>query len=270
MRKYITALIFLGGLEIALSLYLTTWREHFWNAISQKHSLDFVHQLIIFTIVALTICFTSGASGYVVSLCSIRWRRILNANAHKLSLSVENSNQRIQEDCMSYPDLMLNLTVGAIKSLCYILVFSVALIYSYSAIYLVILVAYAAVGMVATNYIAKPLIKLNYEQQRAEATYRNNLSIFNFSDCIRIMFGLAKKQKHLTYFQQFYGQLGVIIPLLIIAPVYFATGMNLGLLMRFNSIGSTILDNLSYGVNSFGMLNKLISCRKRLKECTII
>lgn len=270
MRKYIIALILLGALEIALSLYLTTWREHFWNAISNRQGMDFIHQLIIFTGVALTICITSGASGYTLSLLSIRWRRILNAKALKASHSVENANQRVQEDAMAYPDLMLGLSVGAIKALFYVIVFSVSLMCSYNAFYLVILFVYAMIGMAVTHYIAKPLIHLNYEQQRAEATYRNNLSITNFKDCVYIMLGLAKKQKHLTYFQQFYGQLGVIVPLLLIAPLYFTTSMALGSLMRFNSLGSTILDNLLYGVNSFGMLNKLISCRKRLKEIGII
>jgi ABC-type uncharacterized transport system fused permease/ATPase subunit len=84
------------------------------------------------------------------------------------------------------------------------------------------------------------------------------------------MLGLAKKQKHLTYFQQFYGQLGVIVPLLIIAPLYFSSGMTIGTLMRFNSLGATILDNMSYGINSFGLINRLISCRKRLKEVNIL
>lgn len=270
MRKYLIVLVILGGLEIALSLFLTSWREHFWNAVSNKQQLDFIHQLLVFTGVALAICLVSGIAGYLLSLCTIRWRRELNATARKHAIGVENVNQRIQEDCMAYPDLILNLTYGACKAVFYILVFSISLIYSYNAVYLGILVTYACTGMLITKYIAKPLIKLNYEQQRAEASYRNQLSISNFQDCIRIMLGLAKKQKHLTYFQQFYRQLGVVIPLIIIAPMYFTTVMTLGSLMRFTSLGNTILDNLGYGVYSFGMVNKFLSCRKRLKEAQII
>jgi ABC-type uncharacterized transport system fused permease/ATPase subunit len=183
---------------------------------------------------------------------------------------IENLNQRIQQDIYEYPDLILNLAFGTVKAVMYIVVFSISLMLSFHWWYLGVLVAYTIVGSILTNYIAKPLIRLNYENQRAEASYRNDLSVSNFGDCIRIMLGLAKKQKHLTYFQQFYSQVGVVIPLIIIAPFYFTSGMTLGTLMRFNSLSSTILENLSYGITSFATINRLISCRKRLKEANII
>ncbi len=156
------------------------------------------------------------------------------------------------------------------KAIFYIVVFSISLVLSFHWWYLGILVSYTILGSVITNYIAKPLINLNYEQQRVEASYRNDLTIINFKDCIVIMLGLAKKQKHLTYFQQFYSQVGVIVPLIIIAPFYFTSAMTIGSLMRFNSLSSTILDNLSYGISNFATINRLLSCRKRLKEAQII
>ncbi len=271
MRKYLFWLVIFAALEISLALYLTFWREAFWNAVSQKQSLQFIQQLIIFTIAALIICFVSGFSGYLVSLTAIKWREQLNEKAFTVrELQVENMNQRIQEDCMAYPDLFLNLAFGTLKAMIYVVVFAISLILSFSWVFLGVLLGYSLVGTAITHYVAKPLISLNYQQQRIEATYRNNLSIDNFKDCIIIMLGIAKKQKHLTYFQQFYGQLGVIVPLLIIAPYYFTSVMTIGALMRFNSLSSTILDNMSYGISSFAMINKLVSCRRRLKEVGII
>lgn len=184
---------------------------------------------------------------------------------------IENLRQRHQDDCLIYPDLMLNIGYGFVKAIFYIIVFSVSLIMFFSYLYLLVLVMYTIVGTLVTHYIAKPLIHMNYEQQRAEASYRADLSISNFGDCIRIMLGLAKKQKHLTYWQQFYGQVGVVVPLILIAPVYFTTpAFSIGLLMRFNSVSSTILDNTSFGITSFGQINRLLSCRKRLVEAGII
>lgn len=303
MKKYIISLIIFATLEIALALYLTFWREHFWNAISTKQPLEFLEQLGIFTGVALVICLVAGLSGYVLNLTAIKWREKLNDKAFAVreqktdcnlcvgtgitpsiissavpciycngtgTKEIENVNQRIQEDCWTYPDLVLQIVFGGVKALFYIIVFSISLLLSFSGIYLAIFLSYSIVGTVLTHFIAKPLVKLNYEQQRCEATYRNNLTINNFNECVRIMLGMAKKQKHLTYFQQFYGQVGVVIPLIVIAPVYFLSDMTLGILMRFNSIGSTILENTSYGITSFGLINRLISCRKRLKEAKLI
>ena len=273
MIKYIFWLIVFAALEITLALYLTFWREHFWNAVSNKEQLHFLQQLVIFTGVALLACFVSGFSGYLVSLTAIKWREKLNSKAFALGVhnsKIENANQRIQQDTMDYPDLLLGLAYGSLKALLYIIMFIISLVLSFSWWYVGVLLVYTTIGSVLTNYIAKPLIHLNYEQQRVEATYRNQLKIENFSDCICIMLGLAKKQKHLTYFQQFYSQVGVIIPLLIIAPAYFSSAMSIGMLMRFNSLSSTILENLSYGVSNFAMINRLLSCHKRLKEAGVL
>lgn len=275
MKKYIVWLLIFAVLEITLALYLTHWRENFWNAVSTKQSLQFLQQLGVFTVVALIICVVSGVSGYLVALTAIKWREKLNWRAMQRQLSIpyskiENINQRVQEDCMSYPDLVLNIGFGVVKSIVYCVVFSISLLFSFSFWFLLIVAGYAIVGSIIAHYVAKPLISLNYQQQRIEATYRNQLTIENFNDCIHIMLGLAKKQKHLTYFQQFYMQLGVVIPLVIVAPMYFSSGMTLGSLMRFNSVASTILENLSFGINSFAQINKLISCRKRLKEANIL
>mgnify|MGYP001610963769 CR=1 FL=1 len=269
MKKYIIWLVIMATIEIALSLYLTVWREHFWNAVSQKESVSFLYQICIFLGVALVIGFVIGVSGYLVSLAAIEWRKKLNAKIVDVP-DILNANQRIQEDCKEYPDLFLRLSFEFAKAMCSLVVFSVFLVLTFSWVYLAILIGYCLIGTGIAHRVAKPLIKLNYESQQAEATYRNNLKISNLTDCIMIMFGLAKKQKHLTYFQQFYGQVGVLIPIVIIAPYYFSSAMTIGLLMRFNSMAVTIIENTSYGINVFDRINRLISCRQRLKEINLL
>jgi len=78
MRKYLVIVGILALVEIFLALYLTEWRNNFWDAVSLKQGVNFVRQLLIFTGVAVTICFVSGASGYFMSLCAIEWRKELD------------------------------------------------------------------------------------------------------------------------------------------------------------------------------------------------
>lgn len=273
MKKNILAIIIIISIEMALSLYLTWWRETFWNSVSVKNASSFIFQLEVFTVIALFICFSNGITGYLINRVAIYWRERLNTKALALHnpTTIENSAQRIQEDCKEYPALVLELIFGTIKSLLYVIVFSTALLLHFSYDLFLILIAYAIVGTIISHVIAKPLIKLNYELQRREATYRSNLDVCTFTDCIYIMLGLARKQKHLNYFQSLYAQVGVVLPLIIIAPSYFTqSAMTLGILMRFNSTGSTILDHLSYGINSFNSINRLLACRQRLKEMKVI
>lgn len=278
MKRYLTLLIIFAVIEISLALYLTLWREHFWNAVAAKQSVAFISQLAIFLGVALVCCFVSGISGYLINLSTIKWRDKLNHQAiisEELGrpfpeFQVDNITQRIQQDCKDYPELVLGLGYGFTKALFYILVFSISLVISFEWWYLCVLLAYTILGSVCTSYIAKPLINLNYNQQQAEASYRNDLSVSNFQNCLSLMLGIAKRTKRLTYFQQFYMQIAVVIPLLIIAPTYFSSAMTVGMLMRFNSLGGTILENMGYGISSWGQINMLLSCRKRLKEINVI
>ncbi len=271
MRRFIIALVLLGILEITLVLYLTHWREVFWNYVSSKNIDGFITYLEIFTGVALLLCIIVATATYTGTRAAIAWRQILNERAMGLlHVKVENLSQRVQEDCSKYPDLVMNIGYGVVKALVYLLVFSVALCIEFNYMYLLLIMAYAIMATVIAKKIGNPLIKLNYKMQQTEASYRSNITAPNFKECIFIQLSLAKKLKHLQYFQSLYGQLGVVIPLIIIAPAYFTTTMLLGSLMQANSIMSTITDNMSYGILNFDQFNKLLSCRTRLLELGVL
>ncbi|MEI6183907.1 MAG: SbmA/BacA-like family transporter [Bacteroidota bacterium] len=271
MIKWLTALGLVNILEVLLVLGLTFWREHFWNAISTKDIHGFFFYLGIFAVLTLVLCFVTSSSVYFGTRAAISWREKLSALANKFKTSkIENVSQRIQADCFDYPNLCIVLGGGAFKAFLYVLLFSLSIIFNFNSVWLIWIIGYSILSTVIAHYIGAPLVHLNYKNQMLEATYRNSLTKLNFRKCIDIQLKLAKKLKHLQYFQSFYGQLGVIIPLLIIAPEYFSTTMTLGHLMQANSTMGTLSDSLSYGINTFDQFNKLRSCKKRLKELKII
>lgn len=271
MRKYFTMMGLLAIIEIALALYLTFWREAFWQSVTEKNSDIFFTQIAVFTAIALLLCVISASASYMGRLAAIKWREILNTKALLIQESrIENFHQRVQDDCFSYPDLTINIGFNLLKSCVYLLVFSIALCMQFSYIYLILIMSYAIINTLVAKKIATPLIHLQYEVQRAEATYRGNLSTSNFDDCIRLMLGVAKRTKKLEYFQVFYGQIGVLVPICLIAPSYFAGVVTFGALMQAQSIMGTVLENNSFFVNNFSAINKLLSCRRRLKEIDVI
>ena len=271
MKKEITLMALLAVVEISLALYLTEWRHVFWDIVANKQASMFLYKIVEFTLIALFLCGISAWSTYISSICAIKWRKTLNSAAYKITdSSAENLNQRIQDDCRKYPQLFLTLVFGFGKALVYVLVFSVALCVSYDYTYLLIVASAGVTATVVARWVALPLIRLNYIKQVAEATYRNDLTKTNFVKCVDIMFELARKTKKLQYFQVFYGQIGVIMPIIIVAPAYFASALTLGALMQAVSIMGTLVDNLSYGINSFDGINKMLSCRKRLQEIGVV
>jgi len=272
MKRYLVYMVLLSLVEIGLALYLTEWRHTFWNYVEQRNYAGFMSQIGVFSLVALTLCFVAAYAQYFGTRAAIKWREILNTKALSIGhdTDIENHNQRVQMDCSEYPDLMIQVVFGFGKALVYIVVFAVTLSVGFSVSYLIIILLYAILSTFAARKISMPLISLNYQSQRAEATYRNELTATNFNSCIAIMLGLASKTKRLAYFQTFYGQIAVILPIVIVAPEYFSAALTLGGLMQCTSIMSTISDNASYGINSFNTINRLISCKKRLTEMGVI
>lgn len=266
MKKYIIYVILLSLIEISAALYLTFWRELFWDYVEQRNFHGFCIQIGVFTLVAFIFCLVNAYAGYYITLCAIKWREQLNNKAYKIMHNVENLSQRVQEDCKDYPDLFLQLIFGLGKSIVYIIVFSVSIAINFNLMYLGIIIVYTAISTLIAQRIARPLVSLNYATQQAEATYRNNLSGVNFNNCIQIMLGLALKTKRLSYFQTFYGQIAVILPIMIVAPAYFNGALTLGALMQATGTMGTITENLSFGITSFNIINKFRSCRKRLDE----
>lgn len=266
MKKYITYVILLSLIEIAAALYLTFWRELFWNYVEQRNFHGFCVQIGVFTVVALIFCMVNAYSGYFSTLCAIKWRKKLNAKAYLISHRAENLNQRVQEDCRDYPDLFLQLIFGLGKAIIYVLVFAISLAVNFNMGYLSIIVIYSILATIIARRIAKPLLSLNYATQQAEATYRNDITKSHFQNCISVMTGLAIKTKRLAYFQTFYGQIAVILPIVIVAPAYFNGALTLGALMQVTGTMGTITDNMSFGITSFNIINKYKSCKKRLSE----
>lgn len=268
MRKYILYLSLLSAIEIALSLFLTHWRETFWNFVEHKDFIGFIHQLGVFTGTALALCAVSGASGYCVTLASLAWsRKLIPSVLDKLpKLSSENLPQKIETDGFRYPFLTVNLVYTCIKSLGYVILFTIFFLQHYSYVYLVSIYSYALITFFITKTVAQPLVAFNYKQQKAQATFRASLTHFNFSECLSIALGLAKKQKHLTYLQSFISQVAVVLPLILISHEYFTTEMTLGALMMFNGMCAIMLDNLLYPLNSFGVINDLLASKKRFYE----
>jgi len=266
MKKLLAGLVIVSFVEIVCSLSLTFVREWLWNAIAQKQLNMFLTQLGYFLSLALVLVVVSGLYGYLINMCAIAWRHKITDKLVIHDSKIENYNQRKQQDTYSYPLLTLTLGFGLVKAIGYVIIFSVSLVATFSFNYLLVILCCISLGTLLAKKIAMPLTTLNYESQKNEATYRTELSQENFTLCQEILKAIAKRTKYLQYYQSLYGQIMVLLPILLIAPEFFNSAMLLGTLMRFTSTAGQIVESASYGLNSFGPINDWLSSRKRLKE----
>jgi putative ATP-binding cassette transporter len=137
-------------------------------------------------------------------------------------------------------------------------------------------IAYAAAGTFLTHLIGRPLIKLNFNQQRYEADFRFSLvrlrensesvAFYGGEGPEKQSFGqrfvhvfdnfwkIMRYQKRLTWFTSFYSQVAVIFPIVVAAPRYFAKEIQLGGLMQIASAFGKVQDALSFFVDAYAEL----------------
>ena len=132
---------------------------------------------------------------------------------------------------------------------------------------------YALAGTWLTDRIGRPLVRLNFDQQRYEADFRFNLVRFRenaegvalyhgeadelrtfrqrFAGIVRNWWGIMRQQKRLTWLTAGYGQAAAIFPLVAVAPRYFRGQMLLGGLMQTALAFGQVQDSRSFIVSSY-------------------
>lgn len=263
-------LVLLVLLEIAGISFIAIWREWFWSSVSNKNLHLFIKYLFEFSGTVLLLVFITGYKGYLINYISLLFRHDITSKSLENIVEVEGYRQRLQEDCRDYPLLSFNLGIGLLSSCIQVVIFSSILTYYTHFYNLGIVLGYALIGTALASIIAKPLISLNYNNQVVEANFRQVLHKNNFLKVYANNLALFKKLKHLQYFQSFFNQITVIIPLLILSISYFKGNMEFGQLMQLSAIIAAIIDQGSYFINSFDNINKWLSCKKRLKEMEVL
>lgn len=231
----------------------------------------------------------------------VRWME--NRAYYKLKLmgkDMDNPDQRISEDINQFVALTLSLTIGLVRQLITLVAFTVILwnlsgimtvpIGSYEFTiygYMVWLsLVYSIVGTYLTHKVGKALINLNYEQQKYEADFRfammrvreNTESIAfyrgekpeleNFLTRFKILIGnfrdIMTRQKILNGFTAGYGQLAIIIPLLLTAPRWFAKEVQVGWIMQVSNAFGQVQGAMSYFVDAYTTIAQWCSVVRRL------
>jgi putative ATP-binding cassette transporter len=89
-----------------------------------------------------------------------------------------------------------------------------------------------------------------------------------FARVIQNFWQLMRRTKLLNFYVNGYGQLAIIVPLILAAPQYFAGAMALGGLMQTVSAFGRVQDALSYFVDSYDTIAQLAAVIRRLGTFT--
>lgn len=212
----------------------------------------------------------------------------------------DNPDQRLQEDVNLFTTQTVGLSMGFLNAVVTLASFVGVLwglsgSFSFSAsgssftipgfmVWMAVL--YCALGSVLTHYIGRPLIGLNFEQQKREADFRHHLvRVREYSESIALDRGeqveernldtrftavlsnylrLIAKQKQLVGFTNLFGQAAAVFPFIIAAPRFFSGAIQLGQLMQISSAFDRVQGALSWFVDNYDSLAAWRATTERL------
>jgi putative ATP-binding cassette transporter len=326
-RGMLAAIVVLNLAAVYMAVLMNEWNRTFYDALQNKDSVVFWQQLGWFTILAFSAIVIAVYKFYLTQLLELRWRAWLTehylgrwlamqafyrmelARFAREGATPDNPDQRIQEDLSLFTGYSVSLSMGLLNAVVTLVSF-VGILWGlsgdfdfriggetyYIAGYMVwAAVGYCLFGSVITHFIGRPLIGLNFQQQRLEADFRHHMvRVREYSEAIALDRGerveklhldlrfshvlanylaLIRRQKNLIWFNTFFAQAALIFPFLVASPRYFSGAIQLGELMQISSAFGQVQDSLAWFIDNYttfaawrATTNRLTSFEDSLKS----
>ena len=299
-RVLLATVIALQLFQVWLNVRFNTWYKAFYDSLQNKDWDVFISQLGVFSLLAAVFIVSAVYQLYLQQWLQIRWRRWLTTRYlgrwlgqgthYRMRLkgdSADNPDQRIADDIRQFINGTLDIGISLLGSIVTLVSFVVILWNLSSGSPLMIgsksfnipgylvwaALIYAVIGTWVTHLVGRPLIRLNFDQQRYEADFRFSLVrlrenaeevtllageraeeerlLDRFGRVVGNWYGIMQRTKRLTFLTQGYSQVAIIFPFIVVSPLYFAGSMMLGGLMQIASAFGQVQSALSFFVKAY-------------------
>jgi putative ATP-binding cassette transporter len=316
----LAAVIVLNLSLVAMTVLLSYWQRAFFNALEQRDAPTFWSLMFLggeadgtwfpgFSVIAAVYILIAVYALYLRQALQIRWRRWLTERYladwlsdrayYRIALTdpvTDNPDQRIAEDIRMFVDSTLSLGLGLMNSVVTLLSFIFVLwslsgpleVFGISIPGYMVWVAliYSALGTWIAHLIGRPLIRLNFLQQRVEADFRYALVrvrdnvegvalhggeaderrglTARFRALMENWWAIMVATKRLTFFTAGFAQVATIFPTAVAAPAYFAGRIPLGGVTQTGFAFAEVQGALSWFVTNYRELTEWRATVQRL------
>ncbi|HEY8383142.1 MAG TPA: ABC transporter ATP-binding protein/permease [Microvirga sp.] len=299
---FVALLIAINLAQVALNVRLSFFSRDMYNALEVKDAAAFWYQLfVIFTPLAVVFVTAALTEVLLQNVLTIRWRSFLNTyyvgqwlggGAHYrmqlLGREADNPDQRISEDLRKFVESTYSLSIGLMNQAATLVSF-VAILWTISrgftfpgtsvevpGLLVWVCVAYAVLGTWITHLIGRPLIGLNFQQERVEADYRFALArLREYPEQVALLEGERAEEQNLAtrfarivdnymrivirliklnIFTSAYFQANVVVPYILTAPYYFIGRITLGQMQQVVGAFSRVESALTYFITIYTTL----------------
>lgn len=289
-------ILFLTLCAVRLEVLFSNWYNTMYTALQKLDESGFWGAMLLFAVLATIHVARSLIDFYVQQAFTIRWRVWLNEKllgnwldkqayyrSQYLDAPVDNPDQRIQQDVSIFVEMSLSLCMGVINALVSTFAFTLIL-WNLSGplslfglevprgmVFLVF--AYVIVATVFAIKIGRPLILLNFLNERFNADYRyalvrlreyaESIAFYagekvegamlrgRFANVINNAWAIVYRSLKFLGFNFSVSQAAVVFPFIIQAQRFFSQQISLGDLMQTAQAFGRLQDNLSFFRNAY-------------------
>ena len=259
----------------------------FYNALAEKNVDGFWHQMQVYLATIPCVIPVFVFRDFFSSKLQLQWRKWMTQNLTREYFDgrryyqlqgegvVDNPDQRLSADVNAFTDTALGFSLTILNCVVDLVSFSNILYSIYPPLFGVLIV-YAIGGTVISLQIGKPLVEINFKQEKTEADFRYSLiRIRDNAESIAFFRGERKevemldsrlqvaldnalrgilKSRDLSFFQSFYKYIIQLLPAAVIAPLFFRGEIEFGVINQSASAFSHILTDVSLVVFQFESL----------------
>lgn len=314
-RSLLTGVVVVELALVYLFVLNNEWNVLFYNSLQDRNWDAFLWSLVVFLGLATSMVVLVVAQYFLGQSLIIRWREWMTRRyletwlaqgrlyrVQFVNQAVDNIHLRIASDVYLFIQYTIELGTGLLSSMVTLASF-VVILWGLSSLtpliafganiaipgYLVwVALVYAAIGTFLAHFIGRPLIALDFNQQRREADFRFAISrVADHAEPIAMMGGeaveratlinrfgallsnwknLVRRQSRLTTFATTYGQSSTVFPVLVASPAYFLGILSLGILMQTASAFQRVEGAFAFFIGAYGKIAEWRAFINRLTQ----
>jgi putative ATP-binding cassette transporter len=289
----ILLLLSIAGLNIRISYV----GRDFWEALKRQESTKFTEEAFLYVGMWLVITLIQVGEYFAEQRLDLMLREgltrhlisryLANRTFYRLTArpDIDNPDQRITEDVKSFTQMAVSFAVILLNAVMAAISFT-GVLWLIAPRLVAAAVIVAAAGSVATVVVGRRLTGLNFLQLKKEADFRFGLIrtrengeaiamqgseageegrlktrlqalVENFKNVIAV-------QRNVQFFTVVYGYLTPVIPLLVIAPLYFANRVEFGQVAQSVGAFVAVVGALSVIISQFQQISQFAAGAERL------
>jgi peptide/bleomycin uptake transporter len=285
--------------QVELTVKINEWYGSFYNILQKatEHEIEeFWAEMLTFAKIAFPYVLIATVTSYFTRVYSFKWREAMTfsyvSRWQKVDEEVEGASQRIQEDIYRFARIVESLGLQVIRAVMTLIAFlpilwglssgvDVAFFKDIPGSLVWVAIAVSVGGLVISWFVGIKLPGLEYNNQKVEAAFRKEL-VYAEDDKINygksetivelftgLKFNYNRLFLHYGYFDiwvNFFEQLMVIVPYLIMGPGLFTGVITLGVLVQVSNAFSKVRESFSIFIANWTTITELRSIHKRLRE----